>query len=145
MIAYVDTSVPLRVLLGQPGRLRQWGRWERGYTSELTGVEMRRVLDRLRIAGALGDEELGTAQESCARIESGLGRVDVSRIVLQRAGLPMPTAVKTLDALHLVSALILQERIDERLVFATHDIQQAVAARALGLSCIGVPKRSAGA
>ena len=137
MIAYVDTSVPLRILLGQPRRLRQWGRWERGYTSELMGVEIRRVLDRLRLACVLDDEGLASAHEKCARIESALGRVDVTRTVLQRAGLPMPTAVKTLDALHLASALILQERIEDRLVFATHDAQQAVAARALGFLCIG--------
>jgi hypothetical protein len=50
----------------------------------------------------------------------------------------MPTAVKTLDALHLSSALLLAERRRTPVVFATHDGQQAVAARALGFDCAGV-------
>ena len=138
MIVYVDTSVLLRVLLGQPKKLREWGRWERAYSSELTGVEMRRAVDRLRLAGVLDDEQLASAHETCARIEASLGRIDITRTVLRRASLPMPTAVKTLDAVHLASALILHERIKARLVFATHDAQQALAARALGFDCIGM-------
>ena len=49
----------------------------------------------------------------------------------------MATAVKTLDALHLASALLSQERRGVALVFATHDAQQATAARALGFECVG--------
>jgi hypothetical protein len=51
---------------------------------------------------------------------------------------PMATAVKTLDALHLASALLFQERRGASLTFATHDVQQATAARAMGFVCIGV-------
>jgi hypothetical protein len=46
--------------------------------------------------------------------------------------------VKSLDALHLASAMLLRERLRVTLVFATHDPQQARAARALGFDCIGV-------
>ena len=39
MTVYLDSSEPiLRVLLGQPPLLAQWGKWERAYTSELAGV-----------------------------------------------------------------------------------------------------------
>ncbi len=138
MIAYLDTSVLLRVLLGQASRLKQWGTWERAYASELSGVEARRVIDRLRLDGALDDESVAAAQESLTALESSVGQIRLTRIVLRRASLPMATAVKTLDALHLASALLLQERRDLSLVFATHDVQQATAARALGFTCIGV-------
>jgi hypothetical protein len=50
----------------------------------------------------------------------------------------MATPVKTLDALHLASALLWRERSGDPLVFATHDPQQARAARALGFDCAGV-------
>lgn len=62
----------------------------------------------------------------------------LTRAVLRRAGMPMATAVKTLDAIHLASALLFQERRGEGLVFVTHDGQQATAARALGFDCLGV-------
>jgi hypothetical protein len=50
----------------------------------------------------------------------------------------MATPVKTLGALHLASALLWRERRNSELIFATHDPQQARAARALGFACIGV-------
>ncbi len=49
----------------------------------------------------------------------------------------MPTVVKTLDAIHLASALLFREGRGEALVFATHDSQQATAAEALGFTCLG--------
>jgi hypothetical protein len=45
---------------------------------------------------------------------------------------------KSLDALHLTSAMLLRERLRIAPIFATHDSQQARAARALGFDCIGV-------
>jgi len=39
MIAYVDSSVLLRLVLGQPGALREWKRVSRGIASGLVEVE----------------------------------------------------------------------------------------------------------
>jgi uncharacterized protein len=61
----------------------------------------------------------------------------LTRPILRRAALPMPTVVKTLDAIHLASALLFQERTGDSLTFATHDLQQATCARALGFKIIG--------
>jgi len=52
--------------------------------------------------------------------------------------MPMPTIVKTLDAIHLTSALVLQEKLNAPLVFATHDSRKATAAYALGFDVLGV-------
>ena len=49
----------------------------------------------------------------------------------------MPTTLGTLDAIHLASALVLREEVPD-LVFATHDRQPAIGARALGFEVIGV-------
>ena len=138
MTVYLDTSILLRVLLGQSPLLAEWGTWERAYTSELAGVEARRVIDRMRLDGALDDEGVVVAQEQLAHLEASVGRINLSRVVLRRASLPMATAVKTLDAIHLATALLFQERRAVSLAFATHDVQQANAARALGFNCIGV-------
>ena len=81
---------------------------------------------------------MAAAHEELRRIEEAIGMIRLSRPVLQRAALPLATAVKTLDAIHLSSALLLRERRGIPLVFATHDPQQARGARALGFDCAGV-------
>jgi len=134
---YLDASIVLRILLRQPKRLAAWGRWEAAYSSELLGIEARRVIDRLRVQAALDDHELADVHHDLRRIERAIGAIPLTRPVLHRAALPMPTAVKTLDAIHLASALLLRERRTSSLMFATHDPQQLRAARALGFECLG--------
>lgn len=137
MIVYLDTSVLLRVVLRQAGRLAGFGEWDRAYCSELLGVEARRVLDRIRLEGALDDVGLAAAHQQVARAERTFGVVRVTPAILRRASLPMPTVTKTLDAIHLATALVLSERQRIDLTFVTHDVQQSLAARALGFHCIG--------
>jgi uncharacterized protein len=136
MIAYVDTSVVLRHLLGQPEAI-DWKYWQAAVTSEILGVEVRRVMDRLRLDSILDDEGVAQARQEFTRMERSLSLIALTRTVLHRAALPMPTVVKTLDALHLASAMLYQERRGEELAFATHDHQQATGARALGFVVIG--------
>ena len=133
MIVYLDSSAVLRVLLRQAKPLSVWRRWERAYSSELLGVEARRVIDRLRLEGALDDAGVADVHE-----EGAIGSIPLTRPVLRRAALPMATVVRTPDAIHLASALLLRERRGVTLVFATHDPQQARGARALGFECAGV-------
>ena len=70
-------------------------------------------------------------------IERSLSMVDVTNSVLERASRPMPTSVGTLDAIHVASALVVREEVPD-LIFATHDRQQAIGARALGFEVIGI-------
>src|SRR5262245_15558467 len=59
-----------------------------------------------------------------ATMERAIGRIPLTRKVLERASMPMATLVRTLDAIHLASALLLQDRLGTKIFFATHDIQQ---------------------
>ena len=138
MTVYLDTSTVLRVVLGQGEPLAICAKWDQACASELLGVEARRGLDRLRLAGTLDDDQVGAFHRALTRVERALETIRLTRLVLGRAALPMATPVKTLDALHLASALLWRERRNPDLVFATHDPQQARAARALGFECIGV-------
>jgi predicted nucleic acid-binding protein len=138
MIVYLDASIVLRVILRDGPPLAMWGRWETAYSSELLGVEARRTVDRLRLIAVLDDAAVVAAIAALARIERGIQHVALSRSVLWRASLPMGTVVKTLDALHLATALLLREQGGIELTFATHDTRQATAARALGFACVGV-------
>jgi hypothetical protein len=136
MIVYVDTSVVLRPLLDQPRKLSLWGEWESAYSSELMGVECRRVIDRLRLESIFDDKEVGHAIERLIQIEKTIKRIRLNKSIIHAASKTMPTIVKTLDTFHLTSAIAVRERRGVELLFATHDVQQATAARALGFTCL---------
>lgn len=137
MIVYVDTSVVLRPLLGQKNALA-WTNWESAYSSEILGLEARRVIDRLRLESALDDAGVMEAHRELGRVDQFLGTVQLTRTLLRRAAMPMPTVVKTLDAIHLTSAVVLREKLNAAVAFATHDSRQAIAAYALGFHVLGV-------
>ena len=58
MIAYVDSSVLLRVAFAQPNALPQWRRIDRGVSSALIATESLRTLDRARLRAQLPDTEV---------------------------------------------------------------------------------------
>jgi PIN domain-containing protein len=136
MIVYLDTSVVLRPLLDQPQKLSSWGEWEAAYSSELMGVECRRVIDRLRLESIFDDREVAHAIERLIQIEKTIKRIRLNKSIVHAASKTMPTIVKTLDAFHLTSAIAVRERRGVELIFATHDVQQATAARALSFTCL---------
>lgn len=138
MIAYVDSSVVLRVVLGQPDRLGEWNAIELGVASALVGVECLRTLDRLRLSGRISDEELASRREAVYRLTEEIAVVELSETVLERASGPLTTPLGTVEALHLTTALLWRESRRQPLVVATHDGALAVAARAFGFHVIGV-------
>jgi uncharacterized protein len=137
VIAYVDSSVLLRRVLGQPQALREWLSIETAVTSALVEVECLRALDRLRLRGRLPDEDLATRRAAVFEMLRRLEIVEVGRAVLARAALPLPTALGTLDAIHLATATLWRENQGTELTVATHDAALATAARASGFSVIG--------
>jgi predicted nucleic acid-binding protein len=73
MIAYVDSSVLLRLVLRQPGALKEWSSVEEGVTSALTQVECLRTLDRLRVVERIPDEDLASQIKSTSKPVGGTG------------------------------------------------------------------------
>jgi predicted nucleic acid-binding protein len=70
-------------------------------------------------------------------VTASLEVIEVSAPVLSRASQPLPTALGTLDAIHLVTALMWRDELQTDLTMATHDHALAQAARASGLQAIG--------
>lgn len=138
MKVYLETSVILRKLLGEPDSLREWGHWEEVYTSELTRVESLRTLDRLRLQGDIADDEISERRRQLGEILAGCDHIAMTRAVLDAAARSYPTVVGTLDALHLSSAMLYAERRKSELVFLTHDVRLGIAARAVGMRTLGV-------
>jgi predicted nucleic acid-binding protein len=137
VIAYVDSSVLLRVVLGQPDMLLEWGGIDRGVTSALTRVECLRTLDRRRIQARFGESLYAERRGLLLAYLERLDRVTLSASVLSRASDPFPTPLGTLDALHLATALAWQRSRDPDLVMATHHRQLATAAQAVGFEVFG--------
>ncbi|HKE00949.1 MAG TPA: PIN domain-containing protein [Planctomycetota bacterium] len=137
MIAYVDSSVLLRMALMQPNRLAEYEAIESAVASALVEVECLRTLDRLRIAHRVDDEEVARRRAFVYASLERMDTIEVARAVLARAAQPLPTSLATLDAIHLASALEWQDRSGTRLVLATHDAALAMAARACGMRVLG--------
>lgn len=122
---YLDTSVALAHLLAE----------DRGPPAELWAEEL--VASRLlqyELWNRLHARELARSHGDIARLL--LARVswlELRPVVLERALHPFPTRVRTLDALHVSSALFLRERGREVAV-ATYDTGLGEASRAVGLS-----------
>ncbi len=137
MIAYVDSSVLLRVVLAQPDRLPEWPSIRQAVTSALTEVECLRTLDRRLRQGLLDPQDLADRRGLVLRLLERMDRVDVSPAVLRRAADPFPTPLGTLDAIHLATAILWREGRSEPPVLVTHDGQLATAARATGFATAG--------
>ncbi len=137
MIAYVDASVLLRVVLRQPNALPQWKQIERGVSSALITAESLRTLDRLRLRAQLSDAEVALRRQAILAVIGSLELVEIDAVVLGRAAQPMPTELGTLDAIHLSTALLWREVNGADLVMATHDKALALGAQAHGMRIFG--------
>lgn len=138
MTAYIDTSALLRLALREPGALEDLRSYGALVSSELVAVESRRTIDRLRLQGSLTTDE---AAERAGVVAGWLEAIDLVLLrppVLSRACDPLPTPLGTLDAIHLVTALIWRERMGPLPVVATHDAALGVAARAFGFEVRGL-------
>jgi predicted nucleic acid-binding protein len=137
MFAYVDSSVILRLVLGERSRLAEWPEVEAGFTSALTEVECLRTLDRMRLGTRLGPDGLAERRTAIYATLRRLEVIALSPAVLSRAASPLPAPLGTLDALHLATAVLKQDTSAISVTMATHDEALALAARACGFTVVG--------
>jgi len=137
VIAYLDSSVILRVILGQRNALKEWKAIDQGIASALVEVECLRTLDRLRLSEGIDDKDIAIRREAVFQLLDSIEIVELTRPILSRAAQPFATSLGTLDAIHLASALLWKESRGETLVMATHDVALSAASRASGLRVVG--------
>lgn len=140
MIAYLDSSVLLRVVLREPNRLDEWDQITVPVTSVLTRVELARTMDRNAILRTASEAELAAKRLEIADMLRRINTIALDDSVLDGAARPLPVIVGTLDAIHLASAILYrasQPPNQQRITFATHDAQLATAARAMNFEVIG--------
>jgi predicted nucleic acid-binding protein len=136
---YVDSSVLLRIVLGEPDRLRIWPTITNAVSSELIRLECLRTIDRARTRLGLEDARIAKCWADVLEAVDAFTLVALDSIVLERASEPFPTALGSLDAIHLASALLARDNLGD-LAFATHDDELGMAARATGFQVHGVSR-----
>jgi predicted nucleic acid-binding protein len=123
---YVDTSVFGRVMLEEPDKQaiqRDLAKFNQSVASRLLLVELRRV----------GRRE--DALEEADRLLEGVLLIPLDEDVLAAAETVLPTAVGTLDAIHLATAVRLA-KAGELDALMTYDKQLATGAREHGLAVL---------
>lgn len=110
MVAYLDSSVVLRYVLKGDPAIKHALACETILSSELLEIECRRVLQRGRMVGELSDTTYVTAVKRLDALLAGIGLLSLSPPVKKRAMEAFPVVVKTLDALHLATALLYSEK-----------------------------------
>lgn len=137
MNVYLDSSVLLRRLRRETVAMAGWATWERAYASVLLRVEVLRTIDRMRLSGAVADEQVAELMTNAHAAFAAIDFVALNAPILNRASQSFSTALGTLDALHLATALWLTETGGVALAFLTHDTELALAARSVNFSVEG--------
>ena len=141
MIAYIDSSVLMRVVLREPDALAEWGALAHGVTSVITKIESHRAIDRLWHHEQLSEDDVAEKRLILSAFLPRFDIRDLDAAVIEIASKPLPVPLRTLDAIHLATAMLYRrmQPPDERpIVFATHDVALARAAAAMHFEVIGV-------
>lgn len=139
--AYFDTSVLAKRYVKEAGstvtyRLLQRFRF---LSSAVTPVEVMSALSRRRAAGELTLKDFLAVRARVFKDRAYWELVEVSQHVLSQAeDLVQKADVRTLDALHVASAMMFQASSGLTISFITSDAKQRDAAHAAGLAVIWV-------
>lgn len=124
---YVDSSVVIAFLLSEEMAPPEAFWKEHLLSSRLTAYEVRRQLQNRGLASVL--------QEVTDQILGGISLIELVEPVVDRATDSFPGPLRTLDALHLASALFLRD-MGADVTVATYDRRMAEAARALDFKVV---------
>lgn len=131
-VAYVDTSALVKLVVHEAesdaleAALSTW----RGLaTSSITTIELPRAAQRARADGRDGVAD----DETVVVLLAALAQIPLGAVVRQTAATLDPAELRTLDAIHLASALALG---NDLATVITYDQRMATAAIALGLQVV---------
>jgi uncharacterized protein len=126
---YADTSALVKLVVAETetdALTAAAAAWERIVTSEITVIELHRAVKRARADGRADVADDRTVMELLAALDL----VPMTDDVRALAATASPPELRTLDAIHLASALTLHGAID---LFVTYDDRLEGAAKLAGL------------
>ncbi len=138
MLAYLDSSVVLRVILDEPRKLREFHDVTQGVSSQILKLECLRSLDRLRQVASISEMELAEYRSIFYKIYNKLILIPVSSPILDLASQPFGFSLKSLDALHLVSCQFFIQTEKKSIPFFTHDSKLARVVKSVGINVLGI-------
>ena len=98
MKAYVDSSVVLRIVFGEPHALKISQNLEYMIASEILKIECFRTIDRMRHSLRLDDKDVSERSALLFKAIKTIRFVKLSNEIAWRASQPFPTTIKTLDS-----------------------------------------------
>jgi uncharacterized protein len=117
MVVYVDSSAITAVLLNEApsDRVQDVLRMAvQVCTSTLTTVECSRALIHARHIGRISASDASSLTRTLHAVERNWNRLSINQTILERACDALPSdPVRTLDAVHIATALILQEAVGD--------------------------------
>ncbi len=139
--AYFDTSVLVKRYVKEEGSdlTRRLIQRFRLLSSVVAPVEALSALSRRRASGELTSRDFLAVRARLHKDRAYWELVEAGEHVLRQAeDLVQKTDVRTLDALHLASAVLFQSETGLSIPFITSDARQCDAAHAIGLTIIWV-------
>ncbi len=139
--AYFDTSVLVKRYVKEPGSSASKKLFQRHrfLSSALAPVEVLSALSRRRSAGEISQRDFLAIRSRLHKDRDYWELVEVGPIVLSQAEeLVQKAGLRTLDALHVASALTFQAASGLTVPFITADVRQRDAAEALALNLIWI-------
>lgn len=114
---FVETSAILRMMLNQEGGVeiyKKISHAENIFASRLLKIEVERTLIRLSQAKLTSTLDLSALRSKFRDFWSQVNCIEISREVCDRAGvIADPSHLRTLDAIHLASFILVRESISE--------------------------------
>jgi predicted nucleic acid-binding protein len=135
LFAYIDSSVVLRILLLQSDAIPDLRRW-RLFSSQLVDVEVRRTLQRYHAEHVLSAASFARRVNEWNLVRDAMDLIPISNGIMQRAAEPFPTLIKTLDAIHLATAIGWAGQMQAPVTILTHDRPLGIAASACGFQVV---------
>ena len=138
MKAYIDSSVILRIILGEEDAIIFPENIDEFIASEILKIECFRTLDRMQRTLNIDEDDIATRYAALHSAIRALKIIKLTPAISERACESFPVILKTLDAIHLASAILWQQQEQNSMLFLTHDEQLAKGARAVGFRVLGV-------
>ena len=119
-LVYLDSSALVKLVVAEPesmALIEQLKAWPERVCSALALTELPRALERAGLGAA--------AQRRAREVLSRIALVDVDRRILTTAATLEPSALRSLDAIHLATALAVREDLE---IVVTYDRRLRAAA-----------------
>lgn len=137
MNAYIDSSVLLRIIFGERNALTLPKKINEFAANEILKIECFRTIDRMRHTLNISEDEIANRHAGLHKAIRSIRIIKFSESISQRACEPFPVTLKTLNAIHLSTAMLWRQTEKKEILFLTHDDQLAKAARSLGFEVLG--------